>query len=164
MIEKIYLDLDGVLCDFDLQFSKLNPENLAFKQYIEKYSKTKAWKLIHAAEHEFWATMPWLPEGKDLFHWIQNNFKKESIEILTAGATRYHGLVSGKTFWCRTELGDYKINIVRGVEKQNFATPKTSLIDDMARNIDQFREKGGIGILYIGFKDAIEKLIPLRNI
>lgn len=158
MITKIYVDLDGVLCDFDLQFSKLNEENLKFSEFIKKYSKTKAWRLIGKSGKKFWSEMPWMPEGKELWSFINKNFEKQNIEILTAGATHDINLVEGKKEWCLRELGDYKVNVVRGVEKQNFANPETILIDDTERNILQFREKGGIGILYKNVNDTLESL------
>lgn len=40
-----------------------------------------------------------------------------------------------------------KLNLVRAVEKQKFATPNSILIDDKVENINQWKSAGGIGIL-----------------
>ena len=53
------------------------------------------------------------------------------------------------------------INIVRRREKNNFAKNKgrpAILIDDYPKNVDQFKNAGGIGILHTNSQNTISQL------
>jgi hypothetical protein len=57
-----------------------------------------------------------------------------------------------------------KVNLVKRKEKQNFAKVgglPTILIDDYAKNISQFKARGGIGILHTSTSNTISQLKKL---
>ena len=57
-----------------------------------------------------------------------------------------------------------KVNLVKRKEKQNFAKVgglPTILIDDYAKNISQFRARGGIGIQHTSTSNTIAQLKKL---
>jgi hypothetical protein len=65
-----------------------------------------------------------------------------------------------------TNLGlpSYRINLVKRREKQNFAQVNGEpavLIDDYVKNVNQFKARGGIGILHISAASSISQLKSL---
>jgi len=66
---KIYCDMDGVLCDFDRRFEQFG--GMGPKEYESKYGNKKFWELINnKVGAQFWAKMPWMPQGKQLWDYI----------------------------------------------------------------------------------------------
>lgn len=159
-IPTVYLDMDGVIADFNAQFLKLSggidPDE------FEAKSKRDFWKIIHIAGIPFWTGMPWMPDGKVLYDYLKklNDGGLINLEILSATSRSNKNAYNGKHIWARRELGnDIKVNLVeRGVEKAQFATPNTILIDDKEKVINPFRQAGGIGILHTSATDTINQL------
>lgn len=68
-----------------------------------------------------------------------------------------------KKEWINRELGDVKAILVKNPkEKQQYANDKAILIDDMEKNIKQWKDSGGIGILFQSAEQVISKLKELR--
>ena len=57
-----------------------------------------------------------------------------------------------KRFWASKNLGisSNKINLVKRVQKQQFAKKDAILIDDYPKNVNEFRARGGQGIVHNG--------------
>lgn len=155
---KIFIDMDGVICDFDKKFAEESEENMISSTYEKKYGKEKFWAVINKTGKMFWATMDWTQDGKTLWRYI----KKYSPAILSSAGTEPENKV-GKKIWIKQQLGTVKnINLVTSASiKKNFATPDAILIDDYKRNIDQWNAAGGIGILY---KNAASVIAQLKKL
>jgi hypothetical protein len=74
--------------------------------------------------------------------------------------------IPGKSYWARNNLGigNNRINLVKRVQKQNFAKvvgQPAILIDDYEKNTRQFTERGGIGILHTSTPRTIAQLKKL---
>ena len=68
----------------------------------------------------------------------------------------------GKLEWINKNLTNVKeIFLVPANEKQEFANPNAILIDDRLSNIEQWRAKGGIGILHTSADETIKQLKEL---
>jgi 5'(3')-deoxyribonucleotidase len=138
---KIYCDMDGVLTDFDNQFKKYT--GVFPDVYMKTHSTPEFWAEIEKAGLAYWVGMDWMPDGEKLWNFI----KMYDVEILSA-PSRSKLSIDGKRMWVRTMLKPRtKLNLVRAVEKQKFATPNSILIDDKVENINQWNSAGGIGIL-----------------
>ena len=162
MIKKIYLDMDGVLCDFERKFEELYGEE-ALKNRDRKLW-TEDWPdFIQTNQFEELAKFP---GADDLLFFIQNHPEIE-VEILTSsGGQKYHDQVKEqKIVWLKKNSIAYKPNVVPGRKhKKEFAQPDTVLIDDTEDVIENFNRAGGIGILHRDAKETIKRLESLLNI
>jgi hypothetical protein len=81
---------------------------------------------------------------------------------LTAPSRSIEECKPGKEAWAKINLGGHvSILFSRASEKANHADENSILIDDLQKNIDQWRAKGGIGILFKNPAQAIKELEKL---
>ena len=157
-LPKIYCDMDGVLCDFKTYAEKT--VGVPINKWM-KLPKEGKWDPI-VQKGDFWATMPWMNGGKQLWNFI----KKYNPDILSAHVeeVRDPTCIPGKTLWAKRNLGlpNDRINLVKRYQKQDYAQTgwRTSaiLIDDYKKNVDQFKARGGIGIHHTSTSNTIREL------
>ncbi len=134
---EVFLDMDGVLSDFDTHAKTQGKYN--------EHGKPK-WEELDA---KWWATMP-AYEGMKQFY---NDMKQfGNVRMLTA-PTLSAGCYQGKAEWVDTQFGKWGLNdliICRAMDKHLLARPNHILIDDRQKNIDEWNAAGGIGILHTG--------------
>ena len=150
---KIYVDMDGVLVDFDGGYEKLT--GMTTKEADEKGPEF-FWKPISKAGAKWWITLKWMPDGKQLWDYV----KKYNPELLSA-PSREEASRMGKRVWVKRELPGVKLILRSADKKQEFASPNSILIDDREKNIEQWRNAGGIGILHTDAASTIKKLKEL---
>lgn len=150
---ELFCDLDGVLCDFEKAFKAASGENLSFDQYANHYSLDQAWAIVDKEGVKFWAKMPWTPDGSQLW----NAIKKYKPTILSA-PSKHWSSTFGKKIWVKKNLGEVPAIYVPAKYKQKYAANNHILIDDYSRNIKQWIEKGGIGILHKNTNDTLSQL------
>ena len=151
---KIYLDMDGVLVDFDQQFKDLT--GMAPRDFEAKHGSKGFWEAIETAGVGFWRGMKWMPGGEALY----NRVAKYDHALLSS-PSRSETSKIGKRLWRRDKTPSTKLILSRSYLKKNYASPLSILIDDRESNIKQWEDAGGIGILYISpnqVNKALEKL------
>ena len=137
----IFLDMDGVLVDFDKQFKELTgmmPREFEAQNGIEKF-----WETIDGAGVGFWRGMKWMPGGEELY-----NRASQFKHYLLSSPSRSEVSKIGKRLWRKDKTPNTKLYLARSYNKRKFAAPNHILIDDRESNIQQWRDAGGIGILY----------------
>jgi 5'(3')-deoxyribonucleotidase len=144
-ISKIYVDLDGVLADFDKRFVelyKIQPEEAdhekKFKPLFADFIKTRQFSTLEL--------MPDAHYGIDYL-----NSLPIPVEILssTARPDVHEDIKAQKIEWLKKFNISYKPNLVPGKKhKQDYATEDSILIDDLDKNIEQWIAAGGFGILH----------------
>ena len=150
---KIYVDMDGVLTDFVAQLAPFGYDG-------DNWPDDKLWPTVKSIPN-FWRDMPWLTGGKILWRTIM----KLKPTILTAPARDDPSCKMGKLEWVCREIGnDVPVIFARACDKCQYAGNGDILIDDMERNIKQWRDAGGIGILHIGAAKTIEELKKIFKI
>jgi hypothetical protein len=158
-VTKLYLDMDGVLCDFEKRFTSLYGKDALGAR--DRKNFTTNWpNFIMDGNFE---SLEWFPGGKELLDFIQNETDWE-VEILSSsGGEKFHSEVAAqKVVWLCNNGIPYKANIVPGRKhKTAYATPETILIDETEDIIVNFNAAGGLGILH---KDANETLAKLRTL
>lgn len=151
---QIYCDMDGVLTDFDGRFKSLNPEHLTASQYQTKYGVEKFWDFIDVDNKiKFWVGMSWMPDGKELW----NHISQYKPTLLSA-PSRNPASRLGKRLWVKNNIPGTPLVLASAEKKQNYSKKNRILIDDRPDNIEQWRSKGGIGILHTNTTDTLKHL------
>jgi len=150
---KIYCDMDGVLVDFESGYEKLTGIDLKgeYRPGVEDF-----WKPIEQAGVKYWASLKWMPDGKQLWGYI----KQYTPELLSAPSKSESSKI-GKYVWVKNNLPGTKLILRYASRKKELATPESILIDDRQVNIDQWEAAGGIGILHTSADNTISQLKEL---
>lgn len=137
----LYLDMDGVLADFNKEYMKLDPNKTDRKRFRSAVIDDKIFEKLD-----------FMPDAAELLNHV-SRLNGINIEILTSMGT--HDPFQGnsakyqKLNWLQAKNIPYKANFVREKkEKAQYATPTSILIDDSIGCITPFNEKGGHGILH----------------
>lgn len=144
-ITKIYLDMDGVIADFDRQYKelyKISPR--------EADQKKEFYKLFdHFIETQQFAKLPLMQDAQMLLQYLDSTGIPVEILSSTSSEKRHDAIAPQKSSWLREHGIVYPINLVPGKRlKRTYARPDHLLIDDTSQNIDQWRQDGGVGILH----------------
>lgn len=146
-MKTLYIDMDGVLCNFEKRFEELFNKSADRSRELKEF--TTDWSTF--IEGGNFATLEWWPGGQELLEFV-NSIPNINIEILSSsGGELYHKEVTEqKQKWLQDHGITYKQNIIPGSRlKANYAKgADTILVDDTDYVIEGFIEKGGIGILH----------------
>ena len=155
-----YLDMDGVLADFDRRFTELS--GIHPDEYKSIHGKKEFWKFIGQYKEEYWTEIPLMKGAEKLTNAVLNF----NYEILTS-PSKDKSSKDGKKDW----IEKYKDLLFNGeIPKVNFEysgtkhtvkttlTKKDILIDDRSENIDPWIENGGTGILYKNINQVLRDI------
>ena len=140
-MKNIYLDMDGVIADFDKRYQEL------FKITTKEAERDKKWiqffdKFI---QDRHFATL-------ELMDYLKGTGIPITILSSTSSDKRDPLIRPQKMEWLSKHKIDFPVILVPGAHlKKDYATPNCILIDDTAKNIDGWRREGGIGILHESF-------------
>jgi hypothetical protein len=151
---KIYCDMDGVLCDFNRRFEQFG--GMSPNEYETRFGTKKFWELITKVGEQFWSKMPWTSGGKQLWSYIS----KYKPSLLSAPSSDYSSRY-GKKLWVQENLPGTRLILSKRENKKDYASGKSILIDDLPKNIDEWKVAGGIGILYTSTGQVINELEKL---
>ena len=163
-VKKIYFDMDGVLADFARGLEELCrieplPQELATREYKEK---------MYAAMREvphFYGKLEMMPGAMELFRPLYARYGSR-CEILSGVPKPHRGIPEAgedKTEWVHRLLApDLKVNITFKELKYLLAEDRGCiLIDDYERNIREWEEAGGTGILHRSTEGTLARLREL---
>ena len=144
-IDKIYLDMDGVIADFVKRYKELNgmmpreaEKNHKFDHYFDEF----------IARRNF-ATLDLMPGATMGLDYLRRLHVPTEILSSTANKERYDTISQQKAEWLKQHHIDFKQNFVPGKDlKYKFATPHSIIIDDTESVISDWNKAGGIGILH----------------
>ena len=147
----LYLDMDGVLCNFDKAYRALDPEKADRKKFREAVFTYKIFE-----------DLEFMPDAQELLNFV-SKLEGINIQILTSMGT--YDAEQGsqakyqKMHWLKKHNIPYKPNFVRAKqEKANFAHDRAILVDDSTGCINPFNVKGGHGILHTKSSDTIQQI------
>ena len=156
----IFCDLDGVLVDFDRGVKELTGKLPA------EQSPRAMWPRL-AKTPEFYTTLPWMPDGPELWHFIQ-----PYGPVILTGLPLGKWAKPQKLEWCRRELGEH-VPVIAGwskhkpadaasyLQEQGRADRTPILIDDRDKTREGWEEMGGI---FIHHRDARTSIAALRSL
>ena len=146
----IYLDMDGVVADFDKRFEDLS--GMMPQAYVDKNGLNAFWDLIDE-KHKvaFWRGIELMPGAQKLVKFIE----QYPFEMLTAPSIKKQSII-GKGLWVKDKIGTLystkpKVTY-RSAKQKHTVKPKLTkfdiLIDDKGSTIDNWNAAGGTGIFY----------------
>jgi hypothetical protein len=153
---KLYLDLDGVLVNFEKGVL------MATGQEVGELSPRRMWPIL-AKTPGYYANLEWMPDGRELWEFSQNF----SPTILT-GLPLGKWAEPQKRKWCQRELGK-NIPVIccmtRDKAKMAFEDCEDGLtpilVDDRLKTQESWEEMGGIFIFHTSAKNSITRLKEL---
>lgn len=151
MSRKLFLDLDGVMADFDAHFPAV------FGLDHRGLADDAMWERINA-HPSYFLDMPPCDGALKFFRAIQD---LDPIILTSCPRTNYQHVARQKRQWVRKHLsGEIMVlPIIGGHNKPLFMHwGGDILIDDFEKNIDPWVKAGGIGILHRDFTTTMDAL------
>jgi len=144
---QVFVDLDGVLCDFEKRVHEI------FGKKPKEIPPKVMWGKLASIDN-FYSELDWMPDGRDLWDGV-----KHLNPIILTGIPMGGWAPHQKRSWCYRNLGcDISVITCFAKEKQNYGKPGDILIDDTKRNIDAWKSIGGIAIHHVTAKSSLAKL------
>jgi hypothetical protein len=147
----LYLDMDGVLADFDKAYRVYDPQKSDRKRFAQA-----------VLDYRIFEDLEFMPDTQELLNHV-SKLSDINVQILTSMGT--FDVVQGnaakyqKISWLSKKNIPYVANFVRcKQEKANYATPESILIDDSIGCITPFNAANGHGILHKSSKETIPLL------
>lgn len=174
----VFCDMDGVMCDFDLQFTQMIGSSP--KEFESQYGTLKFWNEIVNKGELFWSSMEKMPDFNQLKDGIVKivNDNNLDLQVLTSTSGNWiiknhprdeakeviRNIEKGKLEWLRNNWSGLKVNFSgSGGSKAKFAKPNSCLIDDLSKNIESFEAAGGKGIIHTTASKSLNDLQLLIN-
>jgi len=163
---QLFVDLDGVMADLDKKVLEITGKyptlSLKPNNKWKVKDRTKMWDKINEYVddgNEFWTNLELCEGAKTLW----NSIKHLEPNILSAKNKITPGKKSEKITWVKQNLDNHGTIIIvnDGTEKQKYAKNTAILIDDMPKNIEEWQNAKGIGILH---SSPIKTLIELSKL
>ena len=156
MMITLYLDMDGVVANFDKAYKSLRTHATDGKRFRSA-----------VMDYQIFEDLEPMPNAQMLLRHV-TMLRDVRVEMLTSKGT--YDTVQGaeaerqKHVWLKKHGIPYKANFVRSKEeKAKYATPSTILIDDSIGCITPFTVAGGHGILHSD-SSMRETLLILDNL
>lgn len=152
---KVYLDMDGVIADFELRYHELYKEN----PRDSRKNKDFGGNFRHFIDTKQFATLDMMPDAMELLTYLRGISVPIEILSSTAREEEHEAIAAQKRMWLQTHNIGYKANFVPGASKKyKFATPDSIIIDDTESVIDEWIKAGGKAIWHKNAKDTIKIL------
>jgi len=153
----IFVDLDGVLANFEGEVQQLLGPDSDWKKEIE----CPNWGRITEFQ-DIYLNLPLMPDAYELWDYLTDNFDAPDIQILTAIPRRAHfpNAVNHKREWVWANFGDHvKVNFGPYAHDKQFHYKNGDiLIDDMVINCNQWRDRGGFSVCHTSAEQTVTEL------
>jgi hypothetical protein len=147
---KLFLDLDGVLADFDRGVEAVTGRR------PDQLSTRTMWRAL-AAEPDFFGTLEMMRDALDLWH-----FCKPFEPVILTGLPFGHWAPAQKRRWVRRMLGE-EVPVITCLsrDKHRYAAPGAVLVDDRPSLREPWERAGGIFVLH---KSAAQSIADLTRL
>lgn len=157
MSKRLYLDLDGVMADFDRHFPDV------FGLDHRTMADDDIWVRINS-HPSYFRDMPMCDGASEFWDLVSH---LDPIILTACPRANYQHVAVQKREWCREHLGSDVdvLPVMGGHNKWLFMhNPGDILIDDYEKNTKPWVKAGGIGILHVGWDVTIERMSGLVDL
>ena len=145
MIKTVFLDMDGVLVDFNKAICK--KFELPYPPRVYDFFEPIRSEVNDYCTANFWDNLEWMYDGCDILQAVLDKIHLSRIYLLTTPMPNIES-ASGKMMWINGNLPEFiKRIIITQAPKHLLARPDTLLIDDKDENVSEFEAAGGRGML-----------------
>ena len=160
-VSKIYFDMDGVLADFDRGVRELCGLDTPDQNDSIPGADDRMWEAIRDTDH-FYDRLELMPGAKEMFDAVYAQYG-DRCEILTGIPKAKRGIVTAeedKRNWMKRILSEkVEVNVCFRAQKIDKCTGADAvLIDDLEKNIREWTEAGGTGILHVSAEKTLAEL------
>ena len=176
----LYLDVDGVLADFDGGCTSAGVNN---KDTYQWYTKPKSeWTKEQLAVDQavrdvmlkpgFWLGLNLMPDALDLWNYCLP-YKPVLLTAYPAHLTidEQHRITQEKTDWAEMKLNTNRIICLERKDKVRYARTKSgpfefetnTLVDDIPQNCAEWAESGGVSVIHKSAEESIKALRGILN-
>lgn len=150
MMAQLYVDLDGVLADFDGHFRALfgRAKHDGGPQEDDDWAKVRASKT-------FYRDMPPMRDMKRLWKYIA---KHDPCVLTGIPKSMPEQATINKLEWCKRHVPEACVITCLSAEKSLYCEPGDILIDDWERYKGKWEAKGGIWVTHTSAQDTIDQL------
>ena len=155
----IFLDLDGVVYNFDSMWQKLF--NIDKRVRVDRKTQDRRWQTF--VDEKSFEKLEMLPDANQLIQCLKEYEQRGiiQVEILSSAGGKHtiEEVRQQKLRHLNTHGIEWKANIVdRASYKKDYARADALLIDDHHVNTDAFIAAGGKAVLYTAFDLAIDQI------
>lgn len=147
MINTVFLDMDGVITDFNKAVCK--KFDLPYPPQTYHFFPEIRSQVNDFCGMAFWRNLEWMQDGRDILRAIMGTLGLEKVYFLTKVMPNAES-ASGKMMWIQDNLPIYLDRVIimtLGVSKSFFAQSDALLIDDNDSDVDEFCKAGGRALL-----------------
>ena len=159
----IYLDMDGVVANFDKRFEDLS--GMLPQAYVDKHGKNAFWDLIDEKHKvSFWRGIEVMPGANELVSFVS----QYPYQMLTAPSVKKQSVI-GKGLWVKDKVGTLYPSkpkvFYRKAKEKHMVKPELTkndiLVDDRPDTIARWDGAGGTAILFQSAGQVINDLKKL---
>jgi len=157
---QLFVDLDGVLADFDAGVYETTGS------FPHQLSPRTMWPAL-ARTPDFYARLPWMPDGKELWAFVS-----PLDPVILTGLPLGKWARPQKLEWCRRELGE-EVPVITCMSREkprsaqdwindhSADAPTPVLVDDRPRILQKWESIGGIFVHHTGAQNSMRQLVTL---
>ena len=150
MSRRLFLDLDGVLADFDR--GVLDLLGMSADAYEAKHSKKDFWFRIRRAE-DFYATLPEMPDARALFDAV-----KHLDPVILTGLPIGNWAAPQKERWVAEHFPGTPIITTMARDKHKHMERGDVLVDDRLNHRATYEEAGMVFVHHTSAKASVREL------
>jgi 5'(3')-deoxyribonucleotidase len=161
----IFIDMDGVLCDFMTRFLDMYGTEIADYESKKKYKLERKKKFAEIVSSGGFVTLDPMPDFKEAIAFLKSIEHQYEIKILSSTADeKYFDEVSKqKREWLEAYDITYPAIFVPGKRlKRYYAKPDCLLIDDSLENIEDWRDARAPAIWHRTWFNTIKEFEEYR--
>ncbi len=149
---QLYLDLDGVLADFDAGAERILGMHPG--DYQDLYGPGRFWKSLSGAP-EFYARLPLMADAMDLYTAVSH-----LRPIILTGLPIGKWAEPQKRAWVQEHFPGVEVITTLARHKSRYCKPGDVLVDDRVKYSDLWEAAGGV---FIHHRDANSSIAELRS-